>query len=709
MPSEALPFCVSKEASMLPKKQPKAKERGRLIVLSFLAAGVCAAYILNLMNFQIVRGAEFQAQTQQMTVSKISVKAARGEILDCNGLALAENKVGYNVVFYYSFFPKAYQNRIIAGLIEILEKSGETWYDPLPLTLEADPSFPEGRDKDVETLRKKLGVNVYATASDCMYNLRELFGIDESYDDLTARKIIGVRYGMVLSDFSVNNNQYAFAEDVSTDTALLIKEMSHLLPGVDIVDEDIRVYPQGDVAPHIVGVIGKMYAEEYYSSTDEKGNILTEGYKEKGYKMDSLVGKMGVEQLMENDLHGVDGVKTVEQSKDGSIISEEITTPPESGNNVVLTIDSTFQRKVQDILEQHILMLRERESDEKGDHGNKAEGGSIVVLDAKTGGILAAATYPGYDLNDYFSDYNAIRDADFAPLNNRAFNGLYRPGSTFKTAVAAGALQEGVITPQETVNCQQVYRYYDILPGNKFRPICLGYHGQTNVMKALTVSCNIFFYDVGRRLGAEKLNVYANLLGLGVSTGVELNESIGGISGPQRSEVLGKTWVQGDICQAAIGQMDTNVTPLQMAVQAMTLANRGTRYRAHLIKEVRSYDDQTVLSTTPTEVLSEFAMTDETFEAIKEGMLGAAARVPAPYQLTDLGYDVALKTGTPQKNNTEYHSAAIAFAPADDADIAISVMLELGDNANYIIRQVLDAYYGTDTPAEPTGSSAAEG
>ncbi len=697
---------------MTPKKMPKAKERGRLIILSFLAAGVCGAYILNLMNFQVVRGAEFQAQTQQLTVSKISVKAARGEIMDCNGVALAENKVGYNVVFYYSFFPKADQNRIIAGLIEMLEKNGEDWYDPLPLTLAADPVFEEGRDKDIETLRNKLGVNVYATASDCMYNLRELFGIDESYDDLTARKIAGVRYGMVLSDFSINNNQYAFAEDVSTDTALLIKEMSHLLPGVDIVDEDIRVYPQGTVAPHIVGVIGKMYAEEYYGTTDEGGNVLTEGYKDKGYKMDSLVGKLGIEQAMEAELHGVDGVKTVEQSKDGSIISEEITTAPESGNNVVLTIDSAFQKKVQDILEAHILMLRERESDSQGDHGNKAEGGSIVVLDAKTGGVLAAATYPGYDLNNYFSDYASIRDAEFSPLNNRAFNGLYRPGSTFKTAVAAGALEEGVITPADTVNCQRVYRYYDILPGNQFRPTCLGYHGKTDAVKALTVSCNIFFYDVGRRLGADQMNVYANLLGLGVPTGIELSESVGGISGPERSQSLGKTWVQGDICQAAIGQMDTNVTPLQMAVQAMTLANRGTRYQAHLVKEVRSYDDAEILASTQKKVLSQFEMSDSTFETIKDGMIGAAARVPAPYQLTDLGYDVALKTGTPQKNNTEFHSAAIAFAPADDADIAISVMLELGDNANYLIRQILEAYYatasGSDTGGNPSLSSGEE-
>ena len=350
------------------QKPAKPKERARLIIMSFLAAAVCGLYMLQLMNFQVVRGAEFQAQTQQLTVSKISVKAGRGEITDCNGVALAENKVGYNIVFYYSFLPRAQQNAIIAQLIQMLEAQREDWYDPLPLTSSSHPSFLENQEQEIETLKKKLEVNVYATAADCMYNLREIFGIGEEYDALMARKIAGVRYGMVLAAFSINNNEYTFAEDVSTQTVLQVKELSYRFPGVDIVDEDIRVYPQGDTAPHIVGTIGQMFAEQYYGD-EEKG---IESFREKGYPMNALIGRFGIERELEEILHGVDGVKTVEQSRDGTIISEEITTPPESGSNVVLTLDTRLQRDIQELLAKYIEYLRAIPDDPKGgDNGNQ--------------------------------------------------------------------------------------------------------------------------------------------------------------------------------------------------------------------------------------------------------------------------------------------------------------------------------------------------
>lgn len=682
---------------MLPNKPQKPKERGRLITLSILSALVCGVYALQLMNFQVVRGEEFQEKTQQMTVSRISVKAARGEITDRNGVALANNKVGYNIVFYYSFFPAEDRNEIIASLIELLEASGEDWYDPLPMTVSAEPEFLENRDSDIDTLKEKLQVNGYATADDCMYQLRELFDIDESYDDLTARKIAGVRYGMVLADFSVNNNQYTFAEDVTAELVLQIKELSYQFPGVDIVDEDIRVYPDGDLAPHIVGVVGQMYAEQYYG--DPENGV--EGYRDKGYPMNALIGRFGIESLMEEELHGVDGVKTVEQSEDGTILSETITQEPESGNNVGLTIDARFQARIQEVMNDYIEYLRSLPDDPDGDdNGNQVVGGAAVVLDAKTGEVLAAVTAPTYDLNSYFSDYSALASREDLPMVNRAFDGLYRPGSTFKTVVAAGALTEGIITPSDTVDCRRVYTYYDYIPGNTFRPTCLGYHGTTNVMRALTVSCNIFFYDVGRRLGIDKIQEYAHLLGLGTDTGLELSNAVGGISGPDRSELLGTTWQPGNVCQTSIGQMDTAVTPLQLAIQAMTLANQGVRYRARIIKEIRSYDDSEVLESTQPEVMSEFALSDEAFEAIKTGMIGAAESVSEQYNvlgwntsLSDLGYDVALKTGTPQVTATTFSSSAIAFAPADDADIAIGIVLERGANARNLVRPILEAYY----------------
>ncbi|MGI5893824.1 MAG: penicillin-binding transpeptidase domain-containing protein [Candidatus Merdivicinus sp.] len=681
-----------------PKPQ-KPKERVRLIILSFLAAFVCGAYILQLMNFQIVRGEEFLSKTQQMTVSKIAVKAGRGEITDCEGVPLAENKVGYNIVFYYSFLPSGEdRNRIIAELIEMLEAAGEDWYDPLPLTMEENPQFLENRESDIELLKDKLEVNVYATAEDCMYNLRSerFFDIGEEYDDLMARKIAGVRYGMVLADFSVNNNQYTFAEDVTTDTVMKVKELSYQFPGVDIVDEDIRVYPDGDLAPHIIGVVGQMYAEQYYGD-QEKGIV---GYKEKGYPMNALIGRFGIEQYMEDTLHGVDGVKTVEQSKDGTIMSETITQAPESGNNVGLTIHAEFQAEVQNILNQYLEYLRSLPDDPKGaDNGNQVIGGSVVVLDAKTGAVKAAVTAPTYDLNNYFSDYNELAAREDSPMLNRAFDGLYRPGSTFKTVIAAGALNEGIITPNDTVNCQRVYTYYDYIPGNTFRPTCLGYHGNTDVVKALTVSCNIFFYDVGRRLGIDKIQEYAHFFGLGTDTGLELTTAVGGISGPDRSEKLGTVWQPGNVCQTSIGQMDTAVTPLQLATQAMTLANQGTRYRTYLIQEVRSYDDAEVLETTEPEIMSEFSMSDSAYTAICAGMIGAAESVAEKQgtlgwktNLTDLPYQVALKTGTPQVTNTTFSSSAIAFAPVEDPEIAIGILLERGADAKYLVRPILDAY-----------------
>ena len=682
---------------MFSTKPQKPKERIRLIILSCLAAVICGAYILQLMNFQIVRGEEFLEKTQQLTVSKIAVKAARGEITDCCGVPLANNKVGYNIVFYYSFLPSGEErNRIIAELIGMLEAAGESWHDPLPMTAEAEPSFLENRDKDIETLKDKLEVNVYATAEDCMYHLRELFDIGPEYDDLTARKIAGVRYGMVLADFSVNNNQYTFAEDVSTDTVLRVKELSYQFPGVDIVDEDIREYPDGDLAPHLVGIVGQMYAEQYYGDAEEG----IEGYRDKGYPMNALIGRFGIEAYMEETLHGVDGVKTVEQNKDGTILSETITQEPESGSNVGLTLHAEFQKEIQKILGDYIAYLRALPDDEDGeDNGNQVVGGAIVVLDTNTGGVLAAVNAPTYDLNDYFEEYSTLAAQEDLPMLNRALDGLYRPGSTFKTVIATGALTEGVITPSDTVNCQRVYTYYDYIPGNQFRPSCLGYHGKISVVKALTVSCNIFFYDVGRRLGIENIQKYAHFFGLGTDTGIELSSKTGGISGPDRSEQLGTTWQPGNICQTSIGQMDTAVTPLQLATQAMTLANQGVRYRVHLIQEVRSFDDAEVLESTETEVMSEFDLSDEAYAAICAGMIGAAQNVAEKESvlgwktsLSDLGYDVALKTGTPQVTNTTFSSSSIAFAPADEPEIAIGILLERGADAKYLIRPILDAY-----------------
>ena len=559
----------------LKPRPPKGKgTRRRLLGLSALSAATAAVYLLSMMRIQIVDGARYLEETLSTTLSVIPVRAARGEILDRDGEALAENRTGMNIVFYYSFFPQERAAEQIAALIALCEENGESWYDPLPLN-EDGTAFTEGSETSVEALREALGLSSYATADDCLYRLCERYGIEEE-DPVLRRKIAGACYGMLVREFSLTNNEYTFAQDISLTTALQLKERSRELPGVDIAEEDIRSYPDGTTAPHLIGTVGSMSAEEW------------ETYRVEGYQMSDFVGKFGIERYCESILRGTDGERTVEQGENGEILSEEETVSPQSGNSVSLTIDAGFQQRVQQLLEDYILSLRATGDPETG--GN-AKGGAIAVLDARSGAVLALATYPSYDISTYYEDYADLLAAENTPLINRAVDGLYRPGSTFKPVVAAAALGEGVISPADTVSCTGVYTYYDtVIEGNTFRPTCLGVHGEIALRDALRESCNIFFYDVGRRTGIDAINEYAENCGLGVSTGLELGGAVGTLTSPEYTESLGGTWTQGNVVQASIGQMDTMVSPLQMAVEAMTIANRGTRYKTYLIDEIRSYD-----------------------------------------------------------------------------------------------------------------------
>ncbi len=663
-----------------PSKDQDKAQRKRLWVLSGISLLTAAVYLINLMTIQIVNGETYYEETERTTVSIIPISAARGEILDRDGVALAENRTGLNIVFYYSFFPEEGISERIMRLTDLCLKMGESWYDPLPVN-EDGTAFTEDSEKEAQALRDALSLSVYATAEDCMYHLCKKYDI-VSDDPLLRRRIAGACYGMMARQFSLVNNVYTFAGDVSFETALQVKELSQQLPGVDIAEEDIRSWPDGETAPHLLGTVGLMSAEEW-----------TE-YKRKGYQMNDYIGKFGIERYCESILRGEDGQRTVEQSENGEILREEVTKAPQSGNSVVLTLDAGFQQRVQQILADYIAQLRQNGDPEEG--GN-VKAGAVSVLDAKTGAVLAAVTYPSYDLNDYYTDYASLLETENTPLINRAFDGLYRPGSTFKTVVATAALEEDVITSEDTVLCNKVYTYYDeIIENNTFHPTCLERHGELAVRDALTKSCNIFFYDVGRRTGIDTINEYANLLGLGTETGLELGSAVGTLTSPEHTKELGGVWTQGNVVQASIGQMDTMVSPLQLSIQAMTIANRGTRYKAYLLGEVRSFDGGELIEKTEPEVLSSFDMDAETFAAVKDGMVGTGLRLTNPaYALDNLGYTVAVKTGTPQVTADTTNSAAIAFAPAEDAEIAIGIVLEEGYGAARMIRDILLAWEET--------------
>lgn len=655
-----------------------------IILVAFIIAGMLLCGV-RLMKIQIVQGKEYLARSKTSSYGKQVINAARGEIVDVNGVQIVKNKAGFNIIIEKAFFPDELSegNEIILRLAKLLDEDGVSRIESIPISKSVPYTYLPDRERDIAVMRddEHLRLNVYATANDCIDEIIEKYEIAESYSIDEKRIIAGVRYEMMLRGFSVSN-RYTFAEDVPMETVSKVKELSYALPGVDVSEEAIREYAQSDILVHSIGTIGPIYAEEY--------SVL----KDEGYALNDSLGKSGIEKYMEEYLRGQNGTRTTEISG-GKVTSVTDTVAAVPGNTVRLTVDSDFQREVQQILASHIEWSNEYAPEDKG---RNAKAGAIVVLDVKTGAVKAMASYPSYDINDYISNYSEVANGENSPLLNRAIDGLYRPGSTFKTVVAAAALNEGIVTSSDTVDCTGKYHFYnDANP-----PGCTGVHGLISVSHAITVSCNIYFYDVGRRLGIEKIDEYASYFGLGEDLGLEIGGSAGWVSSPEIFTEYGQDWVAGQVLQTAIGQSETAVTPLQMAVQAATLANKGVRYKPYIIDSVYDYNQETLIKKTQPIVASKIPVTDESiFDDIEEGMIGAANFAPAltnyyydDYTLTSLPGQTAIKTGTPQKTKIITNTAAIGYYPVDDPEIAFAFYVEEGEYSKYMIRQVIDAYYG---------------
>ncbi|MCM1022795.1 MAG: penicillin-binding transpeptidase domain-containing protein [Prevotella sp.] len=647
------------------------------------AMGLCA---VDLMKIQVVDGAEYLEKAKTTRQASQIITSPRGEIVDVNGNEIVSNKTGFNVVIEKAFFPSDNEgmNRVILGIARLLGEDGVAWIDDLPITRSRPYSYLEARDSDAIKLRKNIELQHYATAEDCLAEMYKRYGVDESLSEEEKRIIAGIRYEMFIRSFSLSN-RYTFAEDIPMDTVVRLKEAAYTLDGMDIVEEAIRVYEAGDVAPHLIGTVGAINAEEY------------EENKENGYALNDVIGKSGIEKAMESVLRGTKGTRTLELLN-GAVVSDMVTEEAVPGNTVKLTLDMDYQRKVQEILENHILWLNNQTSRNK--KGENADAGAIVVLDVKTGALLAAATAPTYDLNDYLTDYASVISRENTPLVNRATNGLYRPGSTFKTVTATAALNEGYINRNTIISCGNKYTYWD-----DYQPKCTGWHGGINVITAIEKSCNIFFYEVGRLMGPYTIEKYANMYGLGDECCLETGGAKGKIATPDTMQQANLEWQAGLVVQVAIGQSETAVTPLQMAVQASTIANKGVRYQPHIVDSVYTYNmEELVSKSEPQVTLTIPDNTGETFSLVTQGMKQAAAFLQysyptqkdyyTPYLLTDLPKEAAIKTGTPQVTSADDTSSAfIGFYPADDPEIAFSGMVEHGEYSKFMIRQLIEAYY----------------
>lgn len=647
--------------------------RGGFLVLLVLASAALGIY--RLVKLQIVAAEEENQQHIVENVYTQVIPATRGEIVDCTGSPIVSNKIGYNLVIEKAYFPSDNKagNAVIYRTVQLLREAGYDWNDTMPVTKVVPYAFENDRDSDAAEMKKNLRLNKYATAENCIEKLYDDYEIGTEYSERDRRIIAGIRYEMLLRSFSMSNVFY-FANDIDLKTVTRIKELRVTLSGVNIVEEAIRTVENGTVIPHEIGYVGPIYSQEEFSALKENGHS--------DYALSDAVGKTGLEMACEADLRGQNGKKEITVTN-GEVSSVVISQEPVGGETIQLTVNSKFQTSLQKRLADHCEMLRRTDYECRN-----AYCGAAVVLDTKDNGVLGMATLPTYDLGELLDDYNKVAEQDNFPLINRATDGLYRPGSTFKTITATAGLDSGKITGNTQFYCDTNYKFIDTWYH------CTGHHENIAVTRALTVSCNVFFYELSTRLGLDLLLDYERMYGLGSPLGLESGDSGGYLACPETYEKLGIPWYVGCLLQAAIGQSEIQVTPLQMAVVASTIANDGVRYRPHLINSYWNNTMTEQLSVKEPEVAATVAQNNaqEVYYYIEQGMIGAA-RTPmlAQYDLNNLGFDVALKTGTPQSpRGTD--TFVIGYAPAQDPEIAFCAMIEGGKNAKFLVKGILEDY-----------------
>ena len=639
----------------------KKKSQTEITILSVLLVISLILFTARSYFIQVTNASEYTGVNEKGAASSRSavLKAPRGEILDCYGRQIAINRDGYNIVFNKAYI-KDNLNDIILSLVNLASEYQTEWTDQLPMELTAPYNFKAGESTD--KLLSTLKLAHYATAQNCFDAMVESYDL-QGYSKDQQRKIMGVRYSMQISDFSISY-PFTFAEDISTELMRKISESSFALSGVTIDVVPFREYTDTTLAVNLIGTVGPIFEEDW------------QYYKEKGYSYNDKVGKSGIEKWAEDYLRGTDGEITYTLDAKGNIISSEITKQPIAGKTVMLSLDKTLQRKTQDSLEKWVKNLQSQ--------GGSCKAGCAVAIDIDTGKILTAANYPTYDSATMNKEYDSLVSNPAKPLMDRAFQGVYPIGSTIKPAVAIAAMENGHYHLGETIKCVMVYNYF-----SDYSPKCLHYHSHIDLKNALAKSCNYFFFEMGRRIGATTVTQYFKDFGLGVKTGVEVNDSSGILIQPENDNVGGTT------LQISIGQMNA-FTPLQTANYVATLANGGTHYKASLIDKVVSYDISKIYKVIEPEVVNTVSISDKTINAVKEGMLSVTEDGTGRAALGDYPIKVGGKTGTSQVNGAADHSIFIAFAPFDNPKIAISVVLENGSSgfsAGSIVRDMLDAYF----------------
>ena len=650
-----------------------------IIAVVLMLSGLSA---LRLMKIQVMGDKDITAPAEQLEAGAFTytreVRSTRGEIMDYSGNLLVTNDTHTDLVLQKAFFPEDLQegNRELLGIYNALKEKGFTFEESIPITSTQPYAF---KTDDPSEIIADLKLNVYATAENCIDKLISDYKIADSYTDEEKRIIAGMRYQMIDKDFSYQND-LVLVKDVDSKTIIEMKELGNFYRGIEAVEASDRDIVRGDILPHEIGTVGPIYAEEY------------EKLKDEGYHYNDTLGKSGIESAMESVLRGTFGEEEI-TVRDGLIKNIKSVSDTVSGETVKLTVDGGFQLRLQEILTDFLADFPSINTNYK--LGN-VRCGAVCVLDAKTGAVKGMATAPTYNLKDYAENYDYFVDLPDSPLVNRCTYGLYRPGSTFKTVTATAGLNEGVVLAGTPLFCGHTYDFYGTMYS------CTGTHGYISARHAIEVSCNCYFYELSRMLGIDNITKYATLYGLGQSTGIETGDAPGYLCNPETFAEHGQEWYIGYVIQAGIGNQDCGMTPLQMACVASTIANRGIRYKPYLVDSYYQYGTDKQLSKTQPTIAQQIEKSyPDLYDPIVGGMIDASHNVPALYSLSNLGFDVAIKTGTPQTGAdlSRQNSFFIGFAPADDPQIAFAGVIEDGEYSKYMIRDIILAYqeyYGWD-------------
>ena len=583
-------------------------------------------------------------------------------------------------------------NDIISELIAYMDARSEKWQDVLPIEIANGDIYsfkPESNDQ-VNVLKSAefLNLDDKADASKCIKELSARYDAENITDKKVLRDVLSVRYNMEVQGFS-NTTPYDFALNISEQMVSIISENFQNVSGVQVETYFVRYNPDPYIAPHLLGALGSISEEEYNEKTKQG----------KEYTFNDKIGKFGIEEAFEDILKGESGTKIVEKNSDGTVVNEIGKTDAQPGNTVYLTIDSKIQDAANKALAENVTAARKNGESlayQNGDsgYGEDCRAGAAVMLSVKDFSVLAAASYPSYDLEKYseYGDYYVSLETDEknAPLYDRVFNGSFAPGSIFKPCVASAALEEGVINKNTLIDCTRYYDYYESDP-----VACMHYHGNLDLMGAITQSCNYFFAETGRRLGINTMYLYAEKFGLGENTGVEIGESKGFLAGRDS-----KTWTAGNTVQAAIGQSDNAFTPVQLATYTATIANNGTRLKTHLVSKITDYKREKIIEYNDPdkpETIDTVSVSKENLELVQSAMRNVAESAGGTAYSVFGNYHIpiAAKTGTAENSGSD-HTTFICYAPYENPQVAVAVVLEHGVRGSYsmnVAKEMLDAYF----------------